>query len=47
VEDLLSLVAKLKEEVERLRNVREREWETDWWSNSLSYQRERHWGVTL
>ena len=29
VEDLLSMVAELKEEVERLWTIREREWETD------------------
>ena len=32
VKDLLSLVAELKEEVERLRSIREREREIDWWS---------------
>ena len=29
VDELLSLVVELKEEVERLRTIREREWETD------------------
>ena len=31
VNDLLSLVAELKEEVERLRNIRECEREIKWW----------------
>jgi len=35
VNDLLSLVAELKEEVERLRSIRERERETDLWSRTL------------
>ncbi|XP_009470361.1 PREDICTED: death-associated protein 1 [Nipponia nippon] len=35
VEDLLSMVAELKEEVARLRSIRECERETDWWSRSL------------
>lgn len=30
--DLLSLVADLKEEVERLRSIRQCEREIDWWS---------------
>ena len=38
--DLLSLVAELKEEVERLRNIREREREIDWWSFTLPSLRE-------
>ena len=35
VDDLLSMVAELREEVERSRNIRECKQETDWWSNSL------------
>ncbi|KAK4808483.1 hypothetical protein QYF61_005800, partial [Mycteria americana] len=35
VDDLLSLVAELKEEVERLRSIRECEREIDWWSHTL------------
>ena len=35
VEDLLGLVVELREEVERLRTIRECEWEIDWWSDSL------------
>jgi len=35
VNDLLSLVAELKEEVERLRSIQECEREIDWWSHSL------------
>ena len=42
VEDLISLVAELKEEVERLRTIRECEQELDWWSNALPCLRERH-----
>ncbi|KFQ60646.1 hypothetical protein N334_01172, partial [Pelecanus crispus] len=34
VDDLLSLVAELKEEVERLRSIRECEREIDWWSRT-------------
>lgn len=41
--DLLSLVAKLKEVVERLRTIRKCEQEIDLLSISL---RERHWGDT-
>jgi len=37
----LSLVAELKEEVERLRNVRESEREIDWWSCTLPSLRPR------
>lgn len=37
VDDLLSLVA----ELERLKNIRECEQETNWWSSSLPYLRER------
>ena len=40
VDELLSLVVELKEEVERLRAIRECEQETDWWSDSLACQRE-------
>ncbi|KFP06528.1 hypothetical protein N300_02212, partial [Calypte anna] len=36
VNDLLSMVAELKEEVERLRSIRESEKEIDWWSHTLS-----------
>ena len=35
VKDLLSLVADLKEEVERLRSIRECESEISWWSRTL------------
>ena len=35
VDELLSLVVELREEVERLRSIRECEWEIDWWSDSL------------
>jgi len=42
VNDLLSLVAELKEEVERLRSIRECEREIDWWSRSLPSLRPRH-----
>ena len=35
-DDLLSLVVELKEEVERLRSIRECERELDWWSNTLA-----------
>jgi len=35
VHDLLSLVQELKEEVERLRSIRECEREIDWWSHAL------------
>jgi len=41
VNDLLSLVAELKEEVERLRSIREREREIDWWNRSLPSLRQR------
>lgn len=34
------MVAELKEEVKRLRTIRECKWETDRWSSSLAYQRE-------
>ena len=46
VDGLVSLVAELKEEVERLRAIRECEQEIDWWSNSLPGLKERHWGET-
>ena len=36
LDDLLSLVEELKEEVERLRSIRECEREIDWWSNTLA-----------
>ena len=36
LDDLLSLVVELKEEVERLRSIRECEREIDWWSNTLA-----------
>jgi len=35
VDELLSLVVELREEVERLRTIRECKWEIDWWSDSL------------
>jgi len=37
VGDLLSMVVELKEEVEKLRGIRECEQDVDWWSNSLPY----------
>ncbi|RMC22459.1 hypothetical protein DUI87_00773 [Hirundo rustica rustica] len=40
VSDLLSLVAELREEVERLRSIRESEIEIDWWSSALPSLRE-------
>ncbi|RMC20193.1 hypothetical protein DUI87_01039 [Hirundo rustica rustica] len=40
VNDLLSLVAELREEVERLRSIRESEMEIDWWSSALPSLRE-------
>lgn len=36
---LLSKVMKLKEEVERLRSMRDCEQEIDWWSNSAELAR--------
>jgi len=36
VDNLLSLVAELREEVDRLRSVRESEQEIDWWSHALT-----------
>ena len=35
VDELLSLVVELREEVERLRTIRECEREIDWWSDAL------------
>ena len=32
--------------MKRLRAIRKREQETDWWSNSLTGLKERHWGET-
>lgn len=46
VDDLVSLVAELREEVERLRAIGECEQELDWWSNSLPGLKERHRGET-
>lgn len=40
MDELLSLVVELKEEVQRLRTIRECEWEIDWWSDSLACWRE-------
>lgn len=40
MDELLSLVVELKEEVKRLRTIRECEWEIDWWTDSLACQRE-------
>lgn len=40
--DLLSLVISLKEEVERLRTIKECEREIDWWCQSLSTSGSRH-----
>ena len=34
LDDLLSLVAELKEEVERLRSIRECKRQIDWWSST-------------
>jgi len=41
VNDLLSLVAELKKEVERLRIIQECEREIDWWGNTLPSLRPR------
>jgi len=46
VDDLVRLVAELKEEVERLRAIRECEREIDWWSDSLQGLKERYRGET-
>jgi len=46
VDELLSLLGELKEEVQRLRTIRECEREIDWWSNSLVCQREGCQGDT-
>ena len=35
MDDLLSLMAELREEVERLRNIRESEKEINWWNHAL------------
>ena len=40
VDELLSLVVEHKEQVQRLRTIRECEWETDWQSDSLACRRE-------
>ena len=36
VDELLSLVVELNEDVERLRAIRECEWEIEWWSDLLA-----------
>ena len=41
VNDLLSLVACLREEVERLRTIKDCEKEIDWWCQALSARRSR------
>ncbi|GAB0207986.1 hypothetical protein GRJ2_003264300 [Grus japonensis] len=41
VDDLLSLVAELHEEVERLRSIREAEREIDWWNQALPSLRQK------
>ena len=46
VDDLVRMVAELKEEVQRLRDIRECEREIDWWSDSLQDRRERDQGET-
>lgn len=46
MDDLVHLVAELKEEVERLRAIRECEREIEWWGNSLRGLKERYWGET-
>lgn len=40
MKELPSLVVELKEEAERLRAIRECEWEIIWWSDSLKCQKE-------
>ena len=47
LDDLLSVVVKLKVEVKRLRSIRECEQEIDWWSNNLLNLEDRHGGDTL
>ncbi|TRZ16813.1 hypothetical protein HGM15179_010322 [Zosterops borbonicus] len=42
VNDLLSLVAELREEVEQLRSIRESGREMDWWSSALPSLRDSH-----
>ncbi|GAB0204581.1 hypothetical protein GRJ2_002923700 [Grus japonensis] len=46
VDDLLSLVAELREEVERLRSIREVEREIDWWSQALPSLRQKQGHLT-
>ena len=46
VEELLSLVVKLWEEVSRLRSIRESEREIDLWNHSLSSLRQAHMPAT-
>jgi len=46
VNDLLSLVAELKEEAERLRSIQECEREIDWWSSTLPSLRQRQQEAT-
>ena len=41
MDDLPSLVAELREEVERLRSIRESEKEIDWWNQALSSLRQK------
>lgn len=43
VDDLLCLVAELKEEVEGLKNTRECEREIDWWSHTLPSLKKMQW----
>ena len=45
-DDLVRMVAELKEELERLRDIRECEREIDWWSDSLQGLKERYRGET-
>ncbi|GAB0208393.1 hypothetical protein GRJ2_003305000 [Grus japonensis] len=45
-DDLLSLVAELREEVERLRSIREAEKEIDWWSQALPSLRQKQGQLT-
>ncbi|GAB0205185.1 hypothetical protein GRJ2_002984100 [Grus japonensis] len=46
VDDLLSLVAELREEVERLRSIREADREIDWWSQALPSLRQKQGQLT-